>query len=72
MSAPETISFYQFFQQFPDETAARVFFEGKRWNGNIQCAHCGGANIMECKDHIPMPYRCREYRKHFSVRTGTV
>ena len=29
MDKPETISFYQFFQQFPDEEAARKFFENK-------------------------------------------
>jgi transposase-like protein len=29
-------------------------------------------NVVECKDHKPMPYRCRDCRQHFSVRTGTV
>lgn len=28
--------------------------------------------VTECKDHKPMAYRCKDCRKHFSVRTGTV
>jgi transposase-like protein len=72
MSEPETISLYQFFQQFSNEEAARKFFENKRWNGSISCPHCGSASTSECKDHKPMPYRCRDCRKHFSVRTRTV
>jgi transposase-like protein len=70
---PETISLYEFFKKFPDETAARVYFEAKRWaaNGSF-CPHCGSFEVAECKDHKPMPYRCKDCRKHFSVRTGTV
>lgn len=72
MSNPETISFYQFFQQFPNEEAARLYFEGKRWENGVECSHCGSNDAVECKDHKPMPYRCKDCRKHFSVRTGTV
>jgi transposase-like protein len=69
---PETISLYQFFQRFPNEEAARQYFERNRWNGEAHCPHCGSLSIAEVKDHKPMPYRCRDCRKHFSVRTGTV
>tara|TARA_R100001129_G_scaffold167623_2_gene135368 strand:- start:18001 stop:18924 length:924 start_codon:yes stop_codon:yes gene_type:complete len=72
MSKPETISLYEFFQQFPDEEAARLFFEQKRWPNGVECPHCGSHETSECKDHKPMPYRCRACRKHFSVRVGTV
>ena len=72
MEKPETISLYEFFQQFPNEEAARKFFEGKRWVDGISCPHCGSLSISECKDHKPMAYRCRDCRQHFSVRTGTV
>ncbi|MFC4670751.1 IS1595 family transposase [Seohaeicola nanhaiensis] len=72
MSKPETLSTFEFFQKFPDEEAARKFFEAKRWGSEPVCGHCGSVNVVEVKDHKPMPYRCKDCRKHFSVRTGTV
>ena len=69
---PETVSLYQFFERFPNEEAARIYFERNRRGDEPSCGHCGSLNVNECKNHKPMPYRCRDCRKHFSVRTGTV
>jgi transposase-like protein len=69
---PEILSLYQFFQRFPDEEAARLYFERNRWAGEAACPHCGSVSVAEVKNHKPMPYRCRDCRQHFSVRTGTV
>jgi len=69
---PETISLYQFFKRFPDEETAHLYYEQKRWSSGIICPHCGSHQISECKGHRPMACRCRDCRKHFSVRTGTV
>ncbi|HCJ20250.1 MAG TPA: IS1595 family transposase [Erythrobacter sp.] len=69
---PETVSLYQFFERFPNEEAARLYFEKNRWGDEPHCGHCGSLNVAEVKNHKPMPYRCRDCRKHFSVRTGTV
>lgn len=69
---PETVSLYQFFQRFPNEEAARLYFENNRWAGEVSCPHCGSVSVAEVKSHKPMPYRCRDCRQHFSVRTGTV
>ena len=69
---PEAVSLYQFFQRFPDEEAARQYFERNRWGEELYCGHCGSTNVAKVKNHKPMPYRCRDCRKHFSVRTGTV
>jgi transposase-like protein len=72
MEKPETVSLYQFFQRFPNEEAAREYFERNRWGGEVSCPHCGSLSVAPVKNHKPMPYRCRDCRQHFSVRTGTV
>jgi transposase-like protein len=72
MNKPVTISFARFFQQFPNEDAARLFFEKERWQEAPHCGHCGSLEVAEVKDAKPMPYRCKSCRKHFSVRMGTV
>ena len=69
---PETVSLYQFFQRFPGEEAARAYFECNRWAGEVTCPHCGSLSVAAVKSMKPMPYRCRDCRQHFSVRTGTV
>lgn len=69
---PETVSLYQLFQRFPDEEAARLYFERNRWAGEVTCPHCGSLSVAPVKNLKPMPYRCRDCRQHFSVRTGTV
>lgn len=43
------VSIYDFFQKFPDEEAARLYLEKKRWNGSIVCPHCGSHKVSECK-----------------------
>ena len=70
--AADCTSLYQFQQLFPDEAAAVAFFEDRRWRGSPACPHCQSANVRRTKNSKPMPWRCRDCRKHFSVRTGTV
>ena len=66
----EHLSIYEFMEQFPTEEAAADFFEEQRWEGKPICPHCGSYAVSRCTK--PMPFRCRDCRKHFSVRTGTV
>ena len=69
----EKVSFYEFFKQFPDEESARKYFEKQVWGRTGRsCPHCGSVRTSEVKNEKPMPYRCKDCRKHFSVRTKTV
>jgi len=68
----ETLSVYQFFKRMPNEDAARNYFESMRWSKGRYCPHCKSRNTVAVKDEKPQPYRCKDCRKHFSIRTGTV
>ncbi len=56
---------------FPNDQAAKEWFIKQRWPTGICCHYCGSLNISKV-NHPTMPYRCRDCRKHFSVKTGTV
>ena len=68
----EGISLIELSELFPDEQAAREWFEGQVWPDGRRCPRCGCASTAEVKNEKPMPYRCRSCRQFFSVRTGTV
>ncbi len=57
---------------FPDNDTAEAWFAGMRWPDGPQCPHCQSDRIQSGAAHKSMPYRCRDCRKRFSVRTGTV
>lgn len=67
----EKLSIREFMQQYPTEESARVQFEQWRWGDQKRCAHCDSVRISNV-NHPTMPYRCKDCRKHFSPRTGTV
>ncbi len=77
MAAPgrdhrEGISLIELAEKFPNEDAARAWFESILWpDGVRRCPTCNGDNTHECS-HKTMPYRCRDCRKYFSVKTGTL
>lgn len=56
---------------FPTEDAARQWFEAIVWPTDRYCPRCASVDTHECS-HAKMPYRCRDCRKYFSVKTGTV
>ena len=56
---------------FPDEQAARDWFEGQIWPDGRHCPHCGGTRTHEAS-HAKSPYRCTDCRHYFSVKTNTI
>ena len=69
----EKISFYKFFKRFPDEASAEKFFAERRWGKDGKkrfCPHCGSVRTVTMNHK--MPYRCKDCRKFFSVRTKSI
>lgn len=63
--------------QFQNEDAAFAFVEARLWPDGPNCPHCGNADPkrvrkMEGKTTRRGLYNCRECRKPFTVRVGTI
>lgn len=65
------ITLIELFGMFPDGDAAGKRFEESRWPNGVRCAHCEGEIVSEAK-HPTMKYRCKDCRKYFLVKHGTV
>lgn len=66
------LSLLELAQRFSSEDKARRWFERLIWpDGERACPNCGSLDTHEAS-HPKMPYRCRDCRKYFSVKTGTV
>lgn len=61
-----------------NELAAVEFFEDMRWDGLPVCAHCGRSSVYTMMDasgekrSARFLWRCRECKKQYTVRIGTV
>ena len=60
------------FDMFPDDATAERWFVQQRWPDGIACPNCGGLSVSETTKHPTMPFHCRDCRKFFSAKTGTV
>jgi transposase-like protein len=63
--------------RFQNEDAAFAFVEARLWPDGPECPHCGNADAsrirkMEGKTTRRGLYNCRECRKPFTVRQGTI
>ena len=58
--------------KFPDDATAEQWFIDQRWPDGMHCPKCDSDNIQERKSRKPQPYRCRDCRKDFSVKTDTL
>ena len=61
-----------FFRRYPDDAAAEKQWEAWRWPSGPQCPRCESHNVASVRERRPMPYRCRDCRRHFSVMSHTV
>ena len=58
--------------KFNTEEKAEAWFIEARWADGIACVRCGSLNIQERPTRKPQPFRCRDCRKDFSVKTDTL
>ncbi len=70
----EGMTVVELMQMFPTEDAARRWFEKQFWPDGRFCPHCDSHRTVECNPaaNHPLPYRCNDCGKHFSVRIGTL
>ena len=66
------ITLINLMEMFPDEVTAARWFEKLRWPDTRKCPHCDSENTMEKANRRPLPFRCRDCRRFFSVRHGSV
>ena len=59
-------------RMFPDDATAERWFVKARWPDGVHCPCCGSLNVQERATRKPQPYRCRDCRKDFSVKLGTL
>ena len=59
-------------RMFPDDAEAERWFVNTRWPDGVHCPCCGSLNVQERKTRKPQPYRCRDCRKDFSAKLGTL
>jgi transposase-like protein len=65
-----TISTFQLFERFPDESTARTYLESRLWPNGPRCPQCGGSTLTARPNGF---YRCNPCGKFtFSVREGTI
>ena len=66
------ITLLEITRQFDTSEKGEAWFIEQRWPNGIACPHCGSINVATIASRNPQPFRCRDCRKHFSVKTGTV
>ena len=70
----EGISLVKLMKLYPDDEAARVWFEGKIWPDGPYCPCCGSFNVQSGIKHKTMTHRCRDCdgKPRFSLKTGNI
>ena len=70
----EGISLPKLMRMFPDDDAAREWFESRIWPGGSYCPRCGSFNVQSGIRHKTMTHRCRDCdgKPRFSLKTGNI
>ncbi|MDE0058436.1 MAG: IS1595 family transposase [Defluviicoccus sp.] len=70
----EGITLTKLIRMFPNDDAAREWFESRIWPEGPYCPKCGSLNVQSGIRHKTMTHRCRdcEGKPRFSLKTGTI
>ena len=70
----EGITLTKLIRMFPDDDAAREWFESRIWPEGPYCPKCGSLNVQSGIRHRTMTHRCRDCdgKPRFSLKTGTI
>jgi transposase-like protein len=66
-----TISTFELFAMFPDESTARIYLEGRLWPKGTTCPTCAGQDRITTRKREGF-YRCNKCQLDFTIRTGTI
>ena len=67
------ISLIQAVQEFGDDAKAEAWLIEQRWPDGMHCPYCDSESVSPRKTSRQTPqYRCRDCRKDFTVKTGTI
>ncbi len=66
------LSLIEITRMFPDDRTAEQWFIGNRWPDGVTCPQCESDNVQARPTRKPQPFRCRDCRKDFSTKTGTL
>ena len=67
----QDMSFVEAVHLFSDEREVEQMFIDMRWSDGVVCLDCGSDRIAIQKNRKPQPFRCKECRRLFSVKTET-
>ena len=69
---PKSLPLLELIQLFPDDATAEAWFVRARWPDGVHCPACGSLDVQPRPTRKPQPYRCRDCRKDFSAKTGSL
>lgn len=68
LAKPKVLTLEDAVQEFGTE----AWFIEQRWPNDVACADCGSLNIQRRPSRKLLPFRCRDCRNDFRIKTGTI
>ncbi|MDE2986866.1 MAG: IS1595 family transposase [Chloroflexota bacterium] len=66
------MTLFEAYEKFATDQLAEAWFIETRWPDGVACPKCGSLNVQKRQSRKPQPFRCRDCRKDFSVKTDWI